>query len=781
MEDPFSHLPKEGTMKNPYFPRLFEPLDLGPAIGQLPNRIIMGSMHSGLEGYSAPTLVNKMLRPDLSRMATYFERRAQGGCALMITGGISPNKAGWVSPMSAKLDTSYEMEMHKLVTSAVHSVGIPTYGIGDGVLIDKEESVSARIVMQILHAGRYAAHPFAVSASSTKSPISPYKAKGLSVKDVDKTIQDFVTCSALAQEAHYDGVEIMGSEGYLINQFLVNETNHRNDKYGGADFQNRMRFAVEIVRQTRAVVGPNFIIIFRLSLVDLIEKGSSWEEVKLLAQAIEDAGATILNTGIGWHQARVPTIVTSVPRAGWAWATKKLREENIVSIPLCAANRFNDPHVIETVLEEECTDLVSMARPFLADPDFVEKSRLGQFEDINTCIACNQACLDHIFVGKVASCLVNPAACHETDIIVSPDSVPEEKRLAIGVIGAGPAGLAFATTAATIGHNVTLYDKSDEIGGQFNMAKRIPGKEEFHETIRYFSRQLEHLQKDGKLNLCLNTEVKYSDMEDGNVDKWILAAGVDPRTPSIPGIEHENVLSYIDVLRHKVPVGKKVAVIGAGGIGFDISEYLLHHNEDIGDKTANDMDVDGFLLDWGVDKNVESPGGLLHKKIQRTKDIASTNSPSLPKRELILMQRKKGKLGKGLGKTSGWVHRATLTKSNVVEMLDSVTYDKVDNNGHLHITVGKQERVLEVDNIILCAGQLSKKDIEKEASNEMAKKIFSIGGAYEALELDAKCAIDMATRLALKITDEEVVPGKHKFQSGPDPGETMYKLINKFK
>eukprot|EP00956_Cyclotella_meneghiniana_P032429 scaffold89196_cov42-Cyclotella_meneghiniana.AAC.1 len=642
---------------NPHYPHLFAPLSLGPHIGHLPNRVIMGSMHTGLEGHSIPKLGLMMLNAeddheDLTEMACYFAERAKGGVGLMVTGGISPNRQGWVGPFASKLTTETERDRHRVVTDMVHSIRIPSYG-------NPRDGEPARICLQILHTGRYAIHPFAVSASSTKSPISPFPAKELSTADVKSTVRDFVNCASLAKEAGYDGVEIMGSEGYLINQFLVTKTNQRSDEYGGESFTNRMRLAVEIVSETRKACGLDFIIIFRLSMLDLVEDGSSWEEIKALAQALEDAGATIINTGIGWHEARIreslcrivfvfrddmlwtwiwtlllysqnqhsfradkntATIATSVPRGAFSWVTKKLRDENIVSIPLCATNRINAPTTAESILANGSADLVSMARPFLADPDIVNKSRDGRDEEINTCIACNQACLDHAFVGKTASCLVNPRACHETEIFIVPDSVPADRKLNIGVVGAGPAGMAFANTAATIGHNVTLFDKANEIGGQFNMAKRVPGKEEFHETIRYFTVQLGKRVKEGKLQMKLGTEITYSEMEqrsssDDNgdrIDKWIIATGVDPRMPPIPGADHPNVLSYIDVLRHKAKVGRKVAVIGAGGIGFDVSEYLLHHNDkDEHDKKADQIDVDHFLEEWGVDKSNSQRGGLL--------------------------------------------------------------------------------------------------------------------------------------------------------------------------
>jgi len=781
---------KDESKSLPHFPHLFEPLSLGPSIGTLPNRVLMGSMHTGLEGHSIPSILLPLLKPDvthddLSAMAKYFRVRAEGGVGLMVTGGISPNRAGWVGPFAAKLDTTVEMERHRLVTDAVHSVRIPSGGASSNSNNSSSTTGGttepARICMQILHAGRYAMHPFAVSASATKSPISPFPARELSLTGIHDTTSDFVRCAALAKQAGYDGVEIMGSEGYLINQFLVTKTNHRDDEYGGPDFVNRMRFAVDIVRETRSALGSDFIIIFRLSMLDLVEDGSSWEEIKILAQAIEDAGATIINTGIGWHEARVPTIATSVPRASFSWVTRKMRDEKIVSVPLCATNRINAPHVADDIIARGDADLISMARPFLADPDIVRKSREGDVDDINTCIACNQACLDHAFIGRTASCLVNPLACHETELSVEEDSIPPEERLTIGVVGAGPAGMAFATTAATIGHRVVLYDKSGEIGGQFNMAKRIPGKEEFHETIRYFRHRLSKLERAGKVEMKLGTEIQFSDMEflgdvEDGVDRWIVAAGVDPRIPPIPGLDHPNVLSYIDVLRLGKPVGRKVAIIGAGGIGFDVAEFLLHHDDNADhDLTADETNGDEFLQEWGVDRQNETRGGLAEPD----------DSVNRPKREIVLMQRKAGKLGAGLGKTTGWIHRATLAKSGSVEMIGSVSYDKVDSDGNLHITVGKGEkaarRVLDVDNIIVCAGQISKKDLEKDAAGtELEEKVYTIGGAYEAGELDAKRAIDMGTRLALKIHQKDVVPGNHRFQAGQGPEEKMFAVLKRF-
>jgi len=752
---------------NPHYPKMFEPLDLGPDIGTLPNRVLMGSMHTGLEGHSIPRFLLPFLRAeedhhDLSAMAQYFKERAEGGVGLMVTGGVSPNRAGWVGPFASKLSTREELEKHKIVTDAVHSVTIPS--------VENPNGETARVCLQILHAGRYAYHPFAVSCSATKSPISPFPARALTVPEVIDTIGDYANCAVLAKEAGYDGVEIMGSEGYLINQFLVKHTNKRNDEYGGDDFRQRMHFAVDIVRETRQATGPDFIIIFRLSMIDLIKDGSSWDEVKLLAQAVEDAGATIINTGVGWHEARIPTIATSVPRATFSWVTHKLRDEKIVSIPLCATNRINAPHIAESILERGDSDMVSMARPFLADPDIVAKAREGRPEEINTCIACNQACLDHAFVGKMSSCLVNPRACHETELVIEDDSVPSDLKLNIAVVGAGPAGMAFATTAATIGHNVTLFDKSDELGGQFNMAKRIPGKEEFHETIRYFNNKIKNLESGGKLQVRLGTEVTYDDMKGSQFDKWIVSTGVDPRTPPIPGLDHPNVLSYIDVLRHKAKVGRRVAIIGAGGIGFDVAEYLLHHDDnDDHDKTADEVSLQEFLSDWGVDGTNESRGGLLDKP-----------SNTKAHREIVLMQRKKGKLGATLGKTTGWVHRATLVKSNAVEMIPGVKYEKVDEQGNLHITINNGEkRVIEVDNVILCAGQTPNDVLEKDAKGgEIEGKVYTIGGAYEAAELDAKRAIDMGTRLALKISDASVVPGKHKFKAPIGAEEKLVGFLN---
>jgi 2,4-dienoyl-CoA reductase (NADPH2) len=759
------------------------PLNLGPHIGILPNRVLMGSMHTGLEHHSMPSFLVPLLgggstskhhehEAPLSRMATYFQRRAQGGVGLMVTGGIAPNMAGWTGPFSSQLTTEREMKEHQIVTAAVHSVQVPIVPQppnDPGYIQHNPEqltSVPARICLQILHTGRYAYHPFAVSASTTKSPISPFRAQGLSGAGIQRTIRDFVKTAVLAQQSGYDGVEIMGSEGYLLSQFLSPRTNHRTDDYGGASLQNRARLPLEIIQQVRQATGPEFIIIFRLSLLDLVDDGLLFSESIELASMVEQAGATIINTGIGWHEARVPTIATSVPRAAFAFTTKALKEANVVSIPLVATNRINHPATAESVLSD-AADMVSMARPFLADPDFVQKTREGREDEINTCIGCNQACLDHVFVGKVASCLVNPLACHEADLVIQP--LPAAERLRIGVVGAGPAGCAFAITAAQQGHAVTLFDKDVAIGGQFHMAKRIPGKEEFHETLRYFTTMLRKYN----VNVQLQTEVTYEQMEQAKeFDKWIVATGVVPRDPQIPGQDHPNVLSYIDVLKHRKPIGKRVAVIGAGGIGFDVSEYVLHYSGQ--DLLAKDVVPDHFWKEWGIDPTMQHRGGL--SPMKQTHDASE--------RQIYLLQRKKGKLGAGLGKTTGWIHRATLNQSGQVEMLDNVKYERIDENGNLHILQNGKPRVLEVDNIIICAGQVEHRDLEREASkkdhSQMSSKVFTIGGAYAAGELDAKRAIDMGTRLALKIHEPNVVPGRHVFAAEVGVEEKIFKLVQRF-
>mmetsp|Transcript_26938 Transcript_26938/g.41264 ORF Transcript_26938/g.41264 Transcript_26938/m.41264 type:complete len:851 (-) Transcript_26938:201-2753(-) len=797
---------------NPHYPRMFTPLHLGNDIGWLPNRVLMGSMHTGLEGHSIPSFLMPLLNPEethstLDQMAMYFQERAMGGCGLMVTGGISPNCEGWVGPFAAKLTTPQEMERHKVVTDAVHSIQIP---MADGYVnhngtSSSLSSVPSKICLQILHTGRYAYHPFAVSASATKSPISPFKARALWTSEVQQTVQDFTRCATLAQQAGYDGVEVMGSEGYLISQFLCQTTNTRTDQYGGS-FENRMKFPLEIIQSIRNVCGPSFIVIFRLSLLDLVSHGMTWEECKLLAQGVEDAGATIINTGIGWHEARVPTIATSVPRGAFAFPTQQLRSEGIVDIPLVATNRFNSPQTIEEALEEETADMISMARPFLADPYIMEKSRTGRADEINTCIGCNQACLDHAFVGKTASCLVNPRACHELELSKNAlgggvitgqqedhlERLDPDQRLNIGVVGAGPAGCSFAMTAAQLGHHVTLYDKASEIGGQFNMAKRVPGKEEFYETLRYFDVMLNKYQQEGFLDLQLGTEITLQDMNsllsegdegEAKIDKWILASGVDPRNPQIPGMDHPNVLSYVDVLRGNAKVGRKVAIIGAGGIGFDMAEFLLYHTKD---QRADDVNIDDFLEEWGVDSKHQYRGGLVDTSNNTTEGEVKQHFHE-PQRQLYLLQRKKGKLGANLGKTTGWIHRATLNKSGAVEMIHGVKYDRIDEHGHLHLSLndGKEQRVLVVDNIVTCAGQVEKNELQLQAQEEqstssmLADRVYTIGGAYQAGELDAKRAIDMGMRLALKINDDAVVPGQHKFEAPIGPEQKLYEWSKK--
>lgn len=667
------------------YPHLLQPLDLG--FTTLKNRVLMGSMHTGLEeeknGYQ--------------RMATYYAERARGQVGLIVTGGIAPNRAGWVAPFAAKLSTQAEARQHRIITEAVHSEG-------------------GKIAMQILHAGRYGYHPLAVAPSPIKSPISPFKPWALSNGGVKRTIKDYVRCAVLAREAGYDGVEIMGSEGYLINQFIVKKTNRRSDEWGGS-YENRIRFPIEIVRQVRAAVGPDFIIIYRLSMLDLVPEGSTWEEIEILAHEIEKAGATIINTGIGWHEARVPTIATMVPRAGFSWVTQRLMGK--VGIPLITTNRINNPEVAESVLAAGHADMVSMARPFLADPEFVSKAIKNRADEINTCIACNQACLDHTFKRKVASCLVNPRACHETEL----NYLPASKKKKIAVVGAGPAGLAFSSVAAQRGHEVHLFDADSQIGGQFNMAKQIPGKEEFHETLRYFNKQLNiH-----GVNLHLGQKVNAQDLIPAAFDEIILATGVFPRALELPGIEHPKVLNYIDVLKRHQKTGQKVAIIGAGGIGFDVAEYLLKEEQGEG------ISVSTFMDEWGVDMNYQDKGGL--------------KDPSLEKNErtIYLLQRSKGKLGERLGKTTGWIHRSSLKKHRV-HMLDSVQYLKVDDQG-LHIAIGDTSQVLEVDNVIICAGQETLRDLY-EPLTSAGLSVHLVGGADEARELDAKRAIDQASRLA---------------------------------
>ena len=670
------------------FPHMLAPLDLG--FTTLKNRVLMGSMHVGLEE----------AKDGFQRMAAFYAERARGGVGLIVTGGIAPNDRARPMPGGAAMTTQAEADKHKIVTQAVHEAG-------------------GKICMQILHFGRYAYHPELVAPSAIKAPISPFRPHALTTEEVVQTVEDYANAAALAQSAGYDGVEIMGSEGYLINEFIAQQTNHRDDEWGGS-YANRIRFPLEIVRRTRERVGPNFIIIFRLSMLDLVEGGSTTEEVIELAQALEKAGVTILNTGIGWHEARIPTIATKVPRAAFAWVTKQLKGK--VGIPLVATNRINTPEVAEQVLADGMADMVSMARPFLADPDFVNKAAAGQSDQINTCIGCNQACLDHTFGGKITSCLVNPRACHETILIHKPSATKDR----IAVVGAGPAGLAFATTAARRGFDVTLIDAAQEIGGQFNVAKQVPGKEEFYETLRYFGKQIELTGA----KLQLGRKVSAQDLLGEGYQHVVLATGIVPRTPEIEGVHHPKVLSYLDVLREKKPVGKTVAVVGAGGIGFDVSEYLLHEG------TSPSLDAAKFFAEWGVDTTGAARGGLKEAHLG-----------TIP-RKVYLLQRKTSKVGEGLGKTTGWIHRTSLKNRNV-EMIPGVNYRKVDDAG-LHITVDGKDMVLPVDNVILCAGQDPQRALQAELL-AAGCTVHLIGGADKAAELDAKRAIWQGTELALNL------------------------------
>ena len=674
-------------MNQTAYPHLLQPLDLG--FTTLKNRVLMGSMHLGLE--EAPQ--------GFERMAAFYAERARGGVALIVTGGIGPNKEGAVHAHAAQMATAEDAEKHKIVTEAVHAEG-------------------GKICMQILHTGRYAYNPKPVAPSAIQAPINPFPPKELSEEEIEQQIADFVRCAALAKEAGYDGVEIMGSEGYLLNQFIAARTNHREDEWGGA-YEQRIRFPLEIVRRVREAVGVDFIIIYRLSMLDLVEGGSSYEEIIALGKAIEQAGATIINTGIGWHEARIPTIATKVPRAAFTWVTAKVREA--LSVPVITSNRINMPDVAEAVLARGDADMVSMARPFLADPEFVIKAEQNRADEINTCIGCNQACLDHVFAGKLTSCLVNPRACHETELLIVPTDTP--KKLA--VVGAGPAGLAFATTAAKRGHQVTLFDAADQIGGQFNIAKRIPGKEEFYETLRYFAKQVELTG----VTLQLNTRVTPEMLDQSDFDEVIMATGIAPRKPVIEGIDHPKVLNYLDVMSG-APVGEKVAVIGAGGIGFDISEVLVHQGE------STSQNIEAFMKEWGVDMSLQSRGGV--------EQMSQEFEPAA--REVFLLQRKKSKVGANLGKTTGWIHRTDLVKKGV-KMLSSCEYLKIDDQG-LHLLVKGEPQLLDVDNVIICAGQEPERTV---ADQVQAKPVHLIGGADVASELDAKRAIDQGTRLAATI------------------------------
>ena len=671
------------------YPNLLEPLDLG--FTTLKNRVLMGSMHVGLE--EAPG--------GYDRMAAFYAERAKGGVGLIVTGGISPNDAGLTFMGGNKLDTREEAEKHKVVTQAVHAEG-------------------GKIALQILHTGRYSYQADNVAPSAIQAPINPVKPHALSSAEVKQTIADFVNCAKLAQYAGYDGVEIMGSEGYLINEFIAARTNHRDDEWGGS-YENRIRFPIEIVKRTRQEVGENFIIIYRLSMLDLVDGGSTFDEVVQLAKEIEKAGATIINTGIGWHEARIPTIATKVPRAAFTWVTEKLK--GLVNVPLITSNRINTPEMAEHVLASGHADMVSMARPLLADAFFVEKAVQGRSDEINTCIGCNQACLDHIFSMKIATCLVNPRACYETELIFK-DSAKVKN---IAVIGAGPAGLSFATYAADRGHKVTLFEASNQIGGQFNIAKTIPGKEEFYETLRYFKRKIE-LQPN--IKLVLNHIATYEELSSENFDDIVVATGVTPRHLDIEGIDHPKVLSYIEVLRDRKPVGKKVAIIGAGGIGFDTAEYLSHEGE------SGSLNPQKFYDEWGIDTSYANVGGLKQPEVEQ--------SP----REIYLLQRKANSVGAGLGKTTGWIHRTGL-KHRHVNMIPGASYNKIDDQG-LHITVGDKTMLLEVDNVVICAGQEPFTAMFNQLQAD-GKSVHLIGGAKEAGELDAKRAIRQGAELAMVI------------------------------
>ncbi|WP_454257783.1 FAD-dependent oxidoreductase [Pseudoxanthomonas mexicana] len=671
---------------SPPYPHLFTPLDLG--FTTIRNRVLMGSMHTGLEDRAK----------DFPRLAAYFAERAAGGVGLIVTGGFSPNLVGWLKPFGGKLSWPWEARPHKFVTKAVHEHG-------------------AKICAQLLHAGRYGYHPLTVAPSKLKAPINPFTPRALSARGIERQISAYANAAKLARDAGYDGVEIMGSEGYFINEFTAPRTNKRDDAWGGTP-EKRMRFAVEIVRRVREAVGPDFIIIYRLSLLDLVEDGNQWDEIVQQAKAVEAAGATIINSGIGWHEARVPTIVTSVPRAAFVDVTAKLKPH--VRVPLVATNRINMPEVAEGILAAGKADMVSLARPLLADPQWAAKARAGTPQAINTCIACNQACLDHVFENKLASCLVNPRACHETDLIYRKTFAPKT----VAVVGAGPAGLACATVAAERGHRVTLFDAADEIGGQFNYAKRIPGKEEFHETLRYFRHRLEETRVD----VNLSTPATAADL--AGFDEVVLATGITPRKVAFPGADHAKVVSYVDVLSGRVKVGARAALIGAGGIGFDVAEYLTHEGH------SSSLDPARWMAEWGVDPTFEARGSLVKPQ------------PEPPTREVWLLQRSPGKPGARLGKTSGWVHRATL-KAKQVKMLGGVEYLGVDDTG-LRIKVDGAEHLLPVDHVVVCAGQEPRRELQADLM-AAGKTPHLIGGADVAAELDAKRAIDQGSRLAARL------------------------------
>ncbi|TVP16297.1 NADPH-dependent 2,4-dienoyl-CoA reductase [Shewanella sp. KCT] len=669
------------------FPHLLEPLDLG--FTQLKNRVLMGSMHTGLEEEKG----------GFEKLAKFYQERAAGGVGLIVTGGISPNLRGRLAPNACQLSFPWQVAKHKVVTSAVHEAG-------------------GKICMQILHAGRYGYHPFSQAPSKIKSPITPFTPSAMSARQVISTIKDYATTAALAKKAGYDGVEVMGSEGYLINQFICARTNKRSDEWGG-EFSQRAKFPVEIVKAIRERVGSDFIIVFRLSMLDLVDNGSSWEEVVQLAKWLESAGVTIINTGIGWHEARVPTIATSVPRGAFAWVTERLKQE--VSVPLIATNRINTPEIGEQIIASGQADMVSMARPFLADAEFVNKAAAGESQLINTCIGCNQACLDHTFALKRATCLVNPRACYETEL----NFVPATHKKRIAVMGAGPAGMAFSIHAASRGHQVVLFEAKGEVGGQFNLARKIPGKEEFDETIRYFTEQM----KLNKVELRLNTRLDASVVRDEPFDEVVIAAGVVPRALDLPGFDSPKVVNYQQVLNGEVEVGERVALIGAGGIGFDMAHYL-------GELESTTLKPDTWLKQWGIDKAYGERGGLTTPQLEHTS------------RKIYLLQRKTSKMGKGLGKTTGWIHRA-VAKHHDVEMLNGVSYQKFDEQG-LHIKVGEAAQVLEVDNVVLCAGQESNRSLVDEMNNT-GLQVHLIGGVDVAAELDAKRAIRQGAELAASI------------------------------
>ncbi len=677
-------------MTDPAYPNLLSPLDLG--FTTLRNRVLMGSMHTGLEE----------LPGGFKRLAAFYAERARGGVALMVTGGVAPNREGWLGPFGARMATGRHVSKHRKLTDAVHRDG-------------------GQIALQLLHAGRYGYHPLVVAPTAKRSPISPFKPRKLSARGVERTIDDFAESAARAREAGYDGVEVMGSEGYLINQFVTERVNQRDDAWGGS-FDNRARFPIEIVRRVREAVGDDFIIVYRLSIMDLTQPGSSWDEVVRLGRAVVAAGATIVNSGIGWHEARVPTIAAMVPRAAYADITSRLRGE--LDVPVVASNRINTPEVAERILASGQADMVSMARPLLADADFVRKAEAGHSDHINTCIACNQACLDHIFQRKTVSCLVNPRAGHETKLEIRPARTVRR----VAVVGAGPGGLAAATTAAERGHEVTLFDARDEIGGQLNMARVVPGKSEFDETLRYFRGLLERRGVDVRLGRA----VTASELTSGRFEHAVIATGVLPRTPPIEGIDHPKVLSYVDVLRGGAEVGERVAIIGAGGIGFDVAEFLTH------DPAVEEGDVEAYRREWGIDGSLSHPGGLL----------PDPPAPPRSPRQVTLMQRKARKVGADLGKTTGWIHRATL-KSRGVEMLAAVRYERIDDAG-LHIQHDGGPLLLGVDHVILCAGQESLDDLAEPL--RAAKLPFDvIGGAKKAAELDAKRAILDGTKAAIGI------------------------------